>query len=66
MKTKHIALNTLREREWKKQNRIASAALDMLKALEDLLGEPHFEGLPESKQEAILAAIKKARGTSNK
>lgn len=62
METKHIVLDTPQEREWKKMNQIESAALDMLKALEDIVGEAAFVGLPESKEEAIHAAIKKARG----
>ena len=62
METKHIVLNTAQELEWKRLNRIEGAALDMLQALEDIIGEAAFEGLPESKQEAIHAAIAKARG----
>jgi uncharacterized protein YifN (PemK superfamily) len=62
METKNIVLSTPQEIAWKKQNRIESAALDMLQVLEDIVGEAAFEGLPESKQEAIHAAIKKARG----
>ena len=62
METKHIVLNTQQEIEWKRLNRIEGAALDMLQVLESLIGEPPFESLPESKQEAVHAAIAKARG----
>jgi hypothetical protein len=62
METKHIVLNTQQQIEWKRLNRIEGAALDMLQVLESLIGEPHFESLPESKQEAVHAAIAKARG----
>lgn len=34
----------------------------MLAALESITGEAGFEGLPDSKQEAIYAAIAKAKG----
>ena len=63
METKHIVLSTQQELEWKRLNRVEGAALDMLQALADIIGEAAFEGLPESKQEAIHAAIAKARGT---
>ena len=61
METKHIIHDTLQEREWKRLNRLEKAAPEMLQALEDIIGEAAFEGLPESKQEAIYAAIAKAK-----
>ena len=61
METKHIIYDTPQEREWKRLNRLEKAAPEMLQALEDIIGEAAFEGLPESKQEAIHAAIAKAK-----
>lgn len=40
--------------------RLISAAPEMYAALEAIVGEAAFEGLPECKQEAIIAALSKA------
>lgn len=63
MKTKPYAYYSSQEPDWNQNNRIEGAALDMLQCLEDIIGEAAFEGLPESKQEAIHAALAKAKNS---
>lgn len=43
---------------------LIAAAPDLYEALESITGEAGFEGLPESKQDAIHAALAKALGES--
>jgi hypothetical protein len=66
METKHIPILSNQELQWKKQNRLESAAPDLLEALEFLLADyiaingPERTGsdYPEGKARAAIAKAK--------